>query len=385
MILGGAEEAWGLFDVETGDEIRIVEFHRGGSAGGVSVAFSPSGDLIATAGGQDNIALWRFASLPDQPEEQIMTQAEPREKTPHSRLINSLAVSPVGDIVAGANEAGEILLWDLVHGRFLRSFPGHNDRVDSISFTLDGRLLATASRDQTVKLWDWENRRLLYEFPQPGSWPGGATFGAGDEWLATRKTGGIQLWSLKTGEPIRTLEPLETPATAIACSSDGRLLLAGCLGGEIVSFDLISGTRDQMKAHQRRVTKVIFSPDASLIATTGINTGVNLFNTRISREDYWSFPNQLASALAFDRENSFLAAVVLYPDPESDMGGIKSSGLLVWDVETGQEYRYIEFPSINIPLTLVFTRDGSQLVCGTMKGELEVWDIGSSRLVRRIR
>jgi WD40 repeat protein len=77
------------------------------------VAFSPSRDLIATAGGQDNIALWRLGSLPDEPAEQVIAQTEPREKTPHSRLINSLAISPAGHIVAGANEAGEILLWAL--------------------------------------------------------------------------------------------------------------------------------------------------------------------------------------------------------------------------------------------------------------------------------
>ncbi|OJA17694.1 hypothetical protein AZE42_06715 [Rhizopogon vesiculosus] len=44
------------------------------------------------------------------------------------------------------------------------SFEGHTDIINSIALSFDGALLASSSRDNTIKLWDFESRHLLASF-----------------------------------------------------------------------------------------------------------------------------------------------------------------------------------------------------------------------------
>jgi WD40 repeat protein len=65
----------------------------------------------------------------------------------------ALAFSPNGQIFATAGSSGVIYLWDAQTGNFLRTFEGHTDWIGDLKFSLDGVFLASASADGTVRLW----------------------------------------------------------------------------------------------------------------------------------------------------------------------------------------------------------------------------------------
>jgi len=52
-----------------------------------------------------------------------------------------------------------LLLWDLVNGKCLRQFVGHERGVNDVSWGADGSFFASASDDTTVRIWDVEYGR----------------------------------------------------------------------------------------------------------------------------------------------------------------------------------------------------------------------------------
>ncbi|MEO1433547.1 MAG: NACHT domain-containing protein [Cyanobacteria bacterium J06633_8] len=81
-------------------------------------------------------------------------------KKPFS-LILSLAFSPDDKLLVTGGADGEIRLWQVVDGKQILSFRGHNDWVSSVTFSPDGKIIASCSHSSAVKLWDSKTGECL--------------------------------------------------------------------------------------------------------------------------------------------------------------------------------------------------------------------------------
>lgn len=131
-----------LFDVESGAERCTIP-----AKGAFQIAVSPDGRTLYAGGWGEVITVWDIA-----------TGGKLRSFDEESRVVNRMALSPDGSLLASAATFNEpILLWNSSTGRLLRSFSGHTDSITDLAFSPDGKLLFSASRDVTIMIWETES------------------------------------------------------------------------------------------------------------------------------------------------------------------------------------------------------------------------------------
>jgi WD40 repeat protein/beta-lactamase regulating signal transducer with metallopeptidase domain len=354
-----------LWDIATHRTIGTLEGHRGA----LSVAFSPDGATIATAGADGVIRLWDLATR------------SPRNSLTYLGC-QSLAFSPDGRVLASAHPGGDVVLWDARGLRQLGLLKGHRDQVHHVVFSPDGRSLATAGKDQTVKLWSLATRRqtaratLKRELTPVRSVaysPDGKTLAAADGPLDAG--GRIALWDLGTRRLLATLEGHERGAVTVVFSQDGTTLASGSCDGSIRIWDVATRTCRHELAGLSGLTELAFSPDGRLLASAGEGNIVTVWDvetgSEASRLTDLKWP---VYSVAFSPDGAYLATGGGAPENRPGAEG----ELKVWDLAK-QSVAATLNGHAGAVLAVAFSPDGQELATGGLDETIRLWDVKTAR------
>ncbi|KAF4947105.1 hypothetical protein FSARC_14046, partial [Fusarium sarcochroum] len=251
-----------LWDLENGVCKAILQEGFGMMLPIKTLAFSPNSQLLADPRQLWDVTLPQETDRPDR----------------HSDEINTVAWSPGGQIVASASWDKTIQIWDAVTGIRQRVLVGHTASVDELLFSSDGHLLASASRDKTVRIWSMSSGALQKTIVDDWGCISHVAYSEDGQIAASRSSSSGQrfkLWKVATRTHLRTPDiPREfiqrtgrwNTIVSMTFSPNGSIIAASTDKNSLVCWDTATGKLLRETPASGPINRVIFSPDSQLIA-----------------------------------------------------------------------------------------------------------------------
>lgn len=199
--------------------------------------FSPSGDLLASAGNDRQVLIWDI--FDPQCRNTVSFKG-------HGGSVLEVAWTRDSSTLFSCSADKTLCSWDLAQGVRVKKFRGHEGVVNSVDASQTGSEIAvTAGDDFVVKLWDLRAKAAVME--QKMNYQVTAVrFGPANEYIFF---GGldnqIRAWNIKANAIEFSLIGHEDTVTGIALSNDGKKLLSNGIDNTVRSWDLKPYALDQ--------------------------------------------------------------------------------------------------------------------------------------------
>jgi hypothetical protein len=278
--------------------------------------------LAIVAGAAAGITIWRVqaghtddAKRREQAQALELALAVPFTRaifTGHREPLQSVAFSPDGRRVASAGQGGDVRIWDWnpTTGRGTEIAALHpGGEVLQATFDPSGELLATAGTTGEAIVWRWESGERLAHVEEPFGLDGAAWDPRGRLLALPGDDGTVRLWNWRTGRVDPILDAQSGVARSAAFSRDGRLLVVGSDDGTARIWDLAEERiLSTLPTHGNTVYAAVFSPDARFVATGGQDGRARVWDWR-ARKVVWSkrAVDYYVESLAFNPGGTILA------------------------------------------------------------------------------
>ena len=292
----------------------------------------------------------------------------------HQDTVNSVALSPDGKRIISGSSDNTVKLWDAETSTEVMTMRGHTSSVVAVAFSPDGKQIASGSHDRTVRVWDASSGKELMTLIGHQTAILSVRFSPD----ANRIVSGsyddtVKVWDAKTGIQAMTLHGLEI--NSVAFSPDGKQIVSCDVWGEIKVWDAVTGKEETtLRGYgydNGWFPSISFSPNGKFIVS-GWGNEIKIWDVTKGTE-----------IMTLRGHDGPTLSVTFSKDGKNIVSGSMDNTIKVWDTATGKNVLTLRGHEGYVN-SVEFTPDGKKIVSGSQDGTVKLWDLSVDRESTRI-
>jgi WD40 repeat protein len=349
---GGRNEPVHLWDADSGQLIRTLPEHWVWA-----VAFSPDGQYLATGGANKVVRIY-----------EVESGKEVRQLKGHKATIKAIAYSNDGAALVTAGDDAQVRLWKAADGAEVATYQGHTFGVNAVAIAPDTKSLASGSTDRTVRVWNGKQRTLTA--------PSGIT---GVGYLADKKSlittgddGIVRVWDIAGEKQVREWKAHTGIITHMVLSLDGKTLATAGSDKLLKVWDVEKGTAvASITRNLGDCDALAMTRDGKQVASGGTNNAIRRWDATTGKPlAAPAAPEGAVTGLACSPDGGLLAA------------GYSTNVVLLLDPAGKEKHRLVCGPDDGEVL-VAFTGDGQGLVTASTPDTVILWNATTGKEVKR--
>ena len=318
------------------------------------LAWSSDGNLaIITAAGE--LAIWQSGKL------SLLTFAS-------NDSLDCIDFSTDGQYIAVAGQKGEVQIWQIAENldfKLVTTIGNEKAWIDSLAWHPTENLLAFGVNRQ-IQIWDADRRSQFADLDFKSSSVFNLAWHPQGHLLAASGHGGVKVWQSKDCQKKPDL--LQVPGASLDCSwsSDGTYLASGNLDRTISLLHWDNPPPWLMQGFPGKVSRVTWSGDENkALLAAACQEGISIWQQQQNKwQSYILHHEKTVKAIAFSPDSSLLAST-----GDDDNISLWQGKKLVQTLKTTN----------NGCPCLAWHPQGKYIAAGGQNGELIIWQQSSAR------
>ncbi len=255
-----ADKTVQVWDVDTGGVNVSIDTAHTDSV--TSVAWSPGGKLVVSASADKTVRVWSPSD-----------GSNPVTYSGHTDVVNAVAWSPDGSLIASGGADNSVQVWKATDGSNPYTYQGHSETVNGIAWSPQsvGKLLASASADKTVQVWKATDGSKSQTYGGHTDAVNAVAWSPGGSLIASASADTtVQVWKAGTLDHVYTYGGHTDAVNAVAWSPDGSLIASASKDSTVHVLGVAGGNNPYIyKGHDAPVNTVAWLPNSGTAIASG--------------------------------------------------------------------------------------------------------------------
>ncbi len=341
----------------------------------------------------------------------LAASSEPWTLRAHHGAVLCVAYAPDGQILATADEYGDIFLWDLTTRSIRAKLTGHAGAVRRLTFLADGKTLTSFGADRLLRLWDVGAGTEKGRIAKAGA--GDMLLSPNGSWLAAAfDDDSIKIWDLSNAKAATLLhqkDPRYDGSVHDLAFSPNCEGLAASVGRDTIrQWHLTNAFADSFYQLGSPGVAVAYSPSGSCVAVAMLDGSVARFAAPLVYLDSIAGPPRTAQCLAlspgdyplatggedgcvrvwlhqgnvpkevFRGHSGRICAVAFAPDGQTLASAGADGTVKLWPLGHGQDAQPLQTPLVSAGAFAV-SGDGRTVAVSCADAKVHLVDVGTAR------